>query len=131
MTHLLKYAWASPATALGLLLGLFAIISGGRLRFRGGVTEVSGGLVGWLLRGNRFWQGGAAMALGHVILARDAISLERSRPHEFVHVRQFERWGVFLLPASLLIVWWLAWKGYDSHLDHPFEQEAYGAQVDS
>jgi hypothetical protein len=95
------------------------------LQFRGGVAEVSGGFVGWLLRGNRFWRSGAAMALGHVILTRDPLTLERSRPHELAHVRQFERWGVFLLPAYLLLSWWLTWKGYDPHLDNSFEQEAY------
>lgn len=131
MTRLLKYAWAGPVTTFGLFLGLLAAISGGRLQFRGGVAEVSGGFVAWLLRGNRFWRGGAAVALGHVILARDAATLEGSRPHELAHVRQFERWGVFLLPAYVLVGWWLAWKGYDRYLDNPFEQEAYGAQGDA
>jgi hypothetical protein len=126
VTRLLKYLWAGPVTALGLLLGLLAASSGGRLRFRAGVAEVSGGLVGRLLRGNRLWQGGAAMALGHDILARDPVTLERSRQHELAHVRQFERWGVFLLPAYVLVSWWLVWGGYDSHLDNPFEQEPYG-----
>ncbi len=127
MTGLLKYAWAGPVTALGLLLGLLAAITGGRVRFRGGVAEVSGGLVGWLLRGNRFWRGGAAMALGHVILARDAMTLEQSRPHELAHVRQFERWGVFLLPGYVLVGWWLVWKGYDRYLGNPFEREGCGS----
>jgi hypothetical protein len=94
------------------------------VRVRAGVVEAEGGFVGWLLRGNRLWQGGAAMALGHVILARDRACLERSRPHERVHVRQFERWDVLLPPAYFLIGWWLARRGYDPHLDHPFEREA-------
>jgi hypothetical protein len=65
------------------------------------------------------------MALGHVILARDRHCLERSNRHERIHVRQYERWGLFLLPVYFLIGWWLAWRGQDSYLDHPFEQEAY------
>jgi hypothetical protein len=65
------------------------------------------------------------MALGHVILARDKACLERSNRHERVHVRQFERWGVFLLPVYVLVGWWLVLQGRDPHLDHPFEQEAY------
>lgn len=65
------------------------------------------------------------MALGHVILARDQECIERSHHYERVHVRQFERWGVFLLPVYVLVGWWLALRGYDPYLDHPFEQEAY------
>jgi hypothetical protein len=122
---LLAYLWASPITVLGLCLGLLSVVSGGQWQARGGVVEVWGGLARWLLRGNRCWRGGAAMALGHVILARDRGCLERSNSHERVHVRQFERWGVFLLPAYLLIGWWLALRRYDPHLDHPFEREAY------
>jgi hypothetical protein len=125
LLRLLAYLWALPVTAIGLGLALVAAISGGHLQLRCGVVEASGGLVGQLLRGNRFWRGGAAMALGHVILARDEECLEKSNRHERVHVRQFERWGVFLLPIYLLIGWWLSVRGYDSHLDHPFEQEAH------
>jgi hypothetical protein len=92
------------------------------------VVESWGGVVGWLLRGNHLWRGGAAMALGHVILARDRACLERSGPHEHAHIRQFERWGMLLPPAYLLVAWWLARKGYDPYLDHPFERDAYREQ---
>ena len=85
------YVWAFPVTAVGLCLALVAVVSGGTLHLRDGVVEVAGGLVGFLLRGNRHLRGGAAMCLGHVILARDAECLERSRRHELHHVRQFER----------------------------------------
>src|SRR5262245_36345381 len=97
--RLVGYLWALPITLGGLALALLASVSGGSVRWRGGVVEVWGGLVGWLLRGGRFVQGGAAMTLGHVILARDSECLERSRAHELVHVRQFEWWGPLLLPA--------------------------------
>ena len=61
------------------------------------------------------------MALGHVVLARDAACLARSRPHELVHVRQYERWGPLLLPAYWLIGAWLWCRGYHPYLDHPLE----------
>jgi hypothetical protein len=100
---------------------LAAIATGGRARLVGGVLEVHGGIVQRLLRRG----GGAAMTLGHIILARDQECLDRSRPHERVHVRQFERWGPLLLPLYVL-AGWDAWRrGLDAHLDNPFEQEAY------
>ena len=125
MLRILGYLWAAPVSAVGLCLALLAGVSGGRVRLQGGLVEASGGATGWLLRGNRLWRGGAATALGHVILARDEACLERSRAHERAHVRQFERWGPLLPPAYVLIGWWLTLRGYDPHLDHPFEQEAY------
>jgi hypothetical protein len=117
----ISYLWAFPVTAVGLLLALVAVLSGGSIRLRDGVAEVSGGLVGRLLRGNRFWRGGAAMTLGHVILARDGECLERSRAHEVCHVRQFERWGPLLLPVYWLVGAWLRCRGYHPYLDHPLE----------
>ncbi len=39
-----------------------------------------------------------------------------------VHVRQFDRWVAFLLPMYVVIGWWLTLRGFDRHLDHPFEQ---------
>ena len=44
--------------------------------------------------------------------------------HELVHVRQFERWGILLLPLYFWIAWRLARRGHDGYLDHPFEREA-------
>jgi hypothetical protein len=128
MLRLLAYLWAAPASLLGLGLALVAAVSGGRMRLQGGLIEASGGLPGRLLRGSRFWRGGAAMVLGHVILARDQVCLERSRAHEMTHVRQFERYGMFLLPVYVVVAWWLALRGYDPYLDHPFEREANDGQ---
>ncbi len=125
MLRFFAYLWAGPVTLVGLLFALKALMTGGRLGFRDGVVEATGGLPGWLLRGNGFWRGGAAMTLGHVIIARDHECLEQSRPHEMVHVRQFECWGIFLLPVHVVVGWWLSLRGFDPHLDHPFEREAY------
>ncbi len=119
--RLIGYLWASPVTLVGLVLGLLAAVSGGSVRVQGGVIEVYGGWVGWLLRGGRFASGGAAMTLGHVVLARDAACLARSRAHEWAHVRQFERWGPLLLPAYGFVGIWLWYRGHHPYLDHPFE----------
>jgi hypothetical protein len=115
------YLWAFPVTLLGLLLALLAAMSGGSVRLRAGVVEACGGLVGRLLGGSWFHSGGAAMALGHVVLARDAECLARSRAHELAHVRQFERWGPLLLPVYWSVAAWLWYRGYHPYLDHPLE----------
>jgi hypothetical protein len=123
LLRLAGYVWAFPVTAVGLGLTLLTALSGGRVQARGGAIEAHGGLARRLLRGNRFWKGGAAMAVGHVILARDRAGLECSRAHERIPVRQLERWGVLLPAAYLLVGWRLKRRGHDAYLDHPFEQE--------
>lgn len=115
------YLWAFPVTVVGLSFALVAAATGGAVRVRGGVVEAWGGLPGRLLRGGRWHAGGAAITLGHVVLARDAECLARSRPHELAHVRQYERWGPLLLPAYWLIGAWLWARGYHPYLDHPLE----------
>jgi hypothetical protein len=119
--RLFGYLWASPVSAVGLALALLAAATGGRMRLRTGVVEAHGGLPARWLRGGRWHSGGAATTLGHVILARDEATLERSRDHERKHVGQFERWGVFLLPAYWLTAAWLRLTGRDPYLDHPLE----------
>lgn len=119
--RLLGYLWALPVTLIGLVCVLLTALSGGSIHLRGGVVEAAGGFAGWVLRGRRWKRGGAAMALGHVILARDAACLERSRAHELAHVRQFQRWGLFLLPVYWSVAVWLWCRGYHPYLDHPLE----------
>ena len=66
------------------------------------------------------------MTLGHVVLGRDRASLERSRGHERVHVRQCERWGPLFLPAYGMASLIVKLRGGDAYRDNPFEREAYG-----
>lgn len=123
----LLYVWAFPATLLGLVVVLLSLPTGGRLQVVWGVLEVHGGFATWLLT-NR-WLGfgwAAAMTLGHVILGRNPECLERSRRHEHVHVRQYERWGPLMLPIYLTASFVLWMRGLDPYLDNPFEVEAYG-----
>jgi hypothetical protein len=119
--RLLGYLWALPVTLIGLPLAALAGATGGGVRLRDGVVEAWGGLTGRLLRGGRFLQGGAAAALGHVVLARDADCLARSRAHELAHVRQYECWGPLLLPAYWAVAAWLRIRGFHPYLDHPME----------
>ena len=65
------------------------------------------------------------MTLGHVILGQDLDCLRYSRRHEHVHVRQYERWGPFFLPAYLLASFILWLRDRDPYRDNPFEREAY------
>jgi hypothetical protein len=120
------YLWAFPVTALALLFVPLAWLSGGGARVVRGAVEVHGGLVAFLLQRGLPLGPAAAMTLGHVILGRDRESLEHSRDHEHVHIRQYERWGVFMIPLYLAASLLLYLRGLDPYLDNPFEREAFG-----
>ena len=127
MRRLIAYAWASPVTGGALLIVLLGRLTGGRVRFVRGAVETHGGVIAKILRRGFPWSGpAAAMTLGHVILGCDAECLDRSRDHEHVHVRQYERWGPFFIPAYLGASVWCWWRGLDAYFDNPFEREAYG-----
>lgn len=127
-----RYLWAfCPGTLIGLLCVPLALVGGGRVRLVRGCLEVHGGLVKRILcRGVPLAgvYGAAAMTLGHVILGIDEHCLARSRNHEHVHVRQYERWGPLFLPAyfaASAIAWY---RGQDAYFDNRFEREAYGQE---
>ena len=63
--------------------------------------------------------------LGHVVLGSTQAALDISREHERVHVRQYERWGPFFVPAYLLCSLRCYLAGKDYYRDNPFEREAY------
>lgn len=121
----LRYAWASPTTALGVVFALLAVLTGGRLYLRRGAIEACRGLLPLLLRVAVPIPGGArALTLGHVVLARTAGDLAATRDHERVHVRQCERWGPLFIPAYLASSAWAAIRGRDAYRDNRFEREA-------
>jgi len=117
--------WASPCSALGFVLGIVALGSGGRARRVGHVLEFYGGALNWLLNYVPIVGGAAAMTLGHVVVGRTSDMLDHCRDHELVHVRQYERWGPLFLPAYLGCSVWLMLRGHDPYLENPFEKEAY------
>lgn len=110
--RVLAYAWASPATLGGLLVGL---LSGGTPSVRDGVLVFSGvrGLVGGLLRRGGF----TATTLGHVVIAA-ADPSPVLMAHELAHTRQAERLGPFTGPLYWML---LARYGYARH---PMERAA-------
>jgi len=125
VTRTLAYAWAAPNTALGALLGLVMLCLGGRVRWQSGTAEFSGGVLGRLIDELPApWRFGA-ITFGHVILGISESTLAAVRPHERVHVRQYERWGPLFLPAYLLSSAWQAACGRCAYRDNVFEREAF------
>jgi hypothetical protein len=121
-----SYLWASPNTLLGLALALLCRLAGAvRGQVVGGVLEICGpGVHGLLRRLMPARHTIEALTLGHVVLARDGRTLDQTRAHEAVHVRQYERWGPFFLPAYWIAGLLAAWRGGDSYKDNPFERVA-------
>ncbi len=105
---------------MGLVIGLAL---GGRPCWVAGVIEIEGKRVAWLL--NHLPVRAAAITMGHTVLGQSLDELERTRRHERVHVRQFERWGFAMGPAYVLTSVFLYFRGKDFYRDNPFEIEAY------
>jgi hypothetical protein len=123
---LLRYAWAAPCSAVGLLLALPLLLSGGRMQQHSGVIEVSAAA-----RHGRCFTRYVAITFGHVVLAADQRALTRTRRHERVHVAQYERWGLLFFPAYL-VASLLAWvRGGRLYRDNCFEIEARRLSGDS
>lgn len=121
----LAYAWAAPNSVIGLALGIVACVFGARMQIREGALEFGGGRLGRLVAGLPAPFCFSAITFGHVILGVSLPALAAVRAHEQVHVRQYQRWGPFFLPAyvgSSLIQ--LA-RGRHPYLDNHFEREAY------
>ena len=108
---------------LGLPLVALAAL-GGRVRIVEGVIEAHGPLLQRALATCVPVRGAVALTLGHVVIARDERALETTRGHERVHVRQYERWGPFFLPAYGLASAWAAITGGHYYYDNIFEREA-------
>ncbi|HUP28649.1 MAG TPA: hypothetical protein VM122_00645 [Usitatibacter sp.] len=123
--RLLRYAWAFPASLVGLVFGAFCMACGARWRVIDGTLEIDGGGVARgvmrLPPGMRF----GAITFGHVILGLDESTLHACRCHEQVHVRQYERWGVLFFPLYLGSSLVQLARGRDPYRDNCFEREAY------
>jgi hypothetical protein len=128
--RVVRYLWASPNTVLGLLLIPLALVSHGKLAIVDGVLELHGGLIARLLRRWPLRPGGpSAMTLGHVVIGRDGPALDRTRPHERVHVRQCEVWGPAFLPAYLVAGCWGWWTGEGAYKGNYFERRAFQSEA--
>jgi hypothetical protein len=117
----LRYAWALPASLLGLLFALVACACGARGRWVDGAFEVAGGKLSTLKRRMPF----RAITFGHVIIGLDHETLARCRRHEHVHVRQYERWGIFFFPLYLGSSLFAVLRRRHPYWDNHFEREAY------
>lgn len=127
--RLLCVLWALPLTLPGLGLLLLALCTGGRRHALPGALAVSGGWPAWWLRKGRLRRYPVlAITCGHVIIGRDAPSLQRALLHELAHVRQFERWGI-LFPLAYVCAGLLACRrGGSYYHDNRFEVEAREAE---
>ena len=114
------YFWAGPNTCLGVGVGW---ILGGRFQWVDGVVEIHGERVAVAL--NRLWLPAKAITIGHCEPGQTLAALEVTRCHERVHVKQYERWGPFFIPAYILAWAYLSCVGRDGYRDNPFEVEAY------
>jgi len=119
-----SYVWAAPYSAVGLVFGLCALLFGAGVRVRSGALEFAGGRLGQWVSRLRSPFAFSAITLGHVILGIDRATLNAVRRHEQVHVRQYERWGPFFVPAYLLSSLLHFVRGRDPYLDNWFEREA-------
>lgn len=127
MIRLVHYAWAAPASAVGLVAAVLALCLGARARSVNGVLEVAGGRLGRWMRPQAGPLPFAAITFGHVVLGHDGATLASLREHEHAHVRQYERWGVLLFPLYLGSSAWQWARGRDAYRDNCFEQEAFAA----
>jgi len=118
----LRYGWAAPATALGVMLALPLLALGGRAAWHTGVLEVSA--PGWLRAAPRMAFPFDAITFGHVVLARDATHHDALRAHERVHVRQYEALGALMLLAYPLESAWQGLRGACPYRDNRFEVQA-------
>jgi hypothetical protein len=119
-----RYLWAGPTTVVGLVAATLAFWRG-RVTLVEGVLEAHGPILRWALSHLPIVRGGcAAMTLGHVVLGRDARALDATREHERVHVRQYEIWGPFFVPAYLAASVWATARGGHAYYDNRFEREA-------
>jgi hypothetical protein len=121
----LRWLWPSPWTAFGLLIACLGLPGRGKIERYQGALIAYGRFIAWLLERVPIMGGAAALTLGHCILARTREDAVGTFEHEWVHVRQYERWGPFFVPAYFGCSVWLWMRSCDPYLKNPFEIEAY------
>jgi hypothetical protein len=126
VVYWVKVLWASPWSLWGLGIGGVGLLTGGGVRRSGRILEFWGGILPAFLKYFPFAVGSAAVPFGHVVLGRSQRHLEACRPHQLVHVRQYECWGPLFVPTYLMWCFVLWCCGKRPYYDNPFEREAYG-----
>jgi len=125
LSLLVRYLWALPNTLIGLLFIPTAMLPRGRMQVIDGVLEAHGPLIAAMLRHCvPIPSGASAITFGHVVLARDNWSLDATRAHERVHVRQCEIWGPAFIPAYLMAGMWGLMTGTGAYTGNYFERQA-------
>lgn len=128
MKHLfliIRYTWAAPASAIGLLLLAVALCLGATCRVVDGVAEVAGGQASRLFPFLPRICNVEAITFGHVVIGLDHDLLTLLRPHEHAHVRQYERWGILFIPLYLCSSAIQLLAGRNPYLHNHFEKEAF------
>ena len=122
-----RYLWAAPCSAVGLVLAFPGLLlGGGSASLVNGVIEVS--LAGFLRRIGHSRLPFRAVTFGHVIIGTSRSSLRRLRPHESVHVRQYEVWGASFFIAYPLSSLLQILRGRNPYWHNWFEMQAYASQ---
>ncbi|HUP30909.1 MAG TPA: hypothetical protein VM122_12085 [Usitatibacter sp.] len=123
-----RYAWAAPATFIGLLAGSVVLLLGGTVQRREGALEFAGGALARAVMRLPPRMRFGALTLGHAILGLDGATLDHCRCHEQVHVRQYERWGPLFLPLYVASSALQLACGRDPYRDNRFEREAFAQE---
>lgn len=124
LRRLAAYLWAAPVSLAALPAAFLGAATGGRMRLHRGVLEAGGGFLRPILSLAVPGFAISAITLGHVVLGAGGDELVRTRAHERVHVRQYERWGV-LFPALYLLASLLALaRGGSVYAGNAFERQA-------
>jgi hypothetical protein len=125
LSLLVRYLWALPNTVIGLVFVPTAMLSRGGMQVIDGVLEAHGPFISAILRHCvPISSGASAITFGHVVLARDSWSLDATRAHERVHVRQCEIWGPAFIPAYLIAGMWGLMTGTGAYTGNYFERHA-------
>lgn len=121
----LKILWASPWSLWGMSIGILGLLTGGGLRRSGRILEFWGGFLPIFLKYFPFIAGSPVATFGHVILGRCPRHLDACRPHQLIHVKQYECWGPLFVPTYIMC-WFVLWcVGKRPYYDNPFEREAF------
>ena len=127
------WLWAFPLTVIGLPVWLCQRCFGGRrtaeLRMTsvGWVLIAHGALLAALLKHHPFGKM-HAVAVGCCVFAGDEDMLIANFPHELIHARQAQQWGIFFPIAYLASSAWQYWHGHCAYSDNWFEKQANQGQ---